>query len=192
MRRFIVSLSVVVVLLLGVVATLGRGATAQEATPDTAAMMAMATHPIVGEWRNINELGEGIVFPSLAIYHADGTFIEDYPDESSYSMGVWEPTGERTATVTVYQVYVIDDKLANGEGRWTAEVDETGNELRTAGTFVGTFEDGSIDIAVEWSADDGPPATRLGVLPVVPLSELVPGGTPVIPTDMTEEATPAP
>src|SRR5215208_108505 len=50
MRRLVVSLSVVVVLLLGVVATLGRGAIAQEATPDPSAMMAMATHPFVGTW----------------------------------------------------------------------------------------------------------------------------------------------
>jgi hypothetical protein len=105
-------------------------------------------------------------------------------------MGVWEPTGERTAAVTVYQVYIIDDKLVNGEGRWTAEVDETGNALRTAGTFVGTFEDGSIDIAVEW-ADEEFTATRLDVQPVVPLADLVPGGTPVIPAEMLE-ATPAP
>jgi hypothetical protein len=152
---------------------------------------AMASHPVVGLWRVTNELGEGITFPSLAMFHADGTYIEDYPDAMSYSMGVWEPTGERTAAVTVYQVYTIDDKLVNAEGRWTAEVDETGNALRTAGTFVGTFEDGSIDIATEWS-DVEFTATRLGVLPVVPLSELVPGGTPVIPADLTEESTPAP
>lgn len=190
MRQFTLSLCVVVVLMLTLFGTMGGNTRAQEATPDTAAMMAMAIHPVVGEWRNINEVGD-FTFPSLAIYHADGTFIEDYPDESSYSMGVWEPTGPNTATVTVYQVYVIDDKLVNGEGRWTAEVDETGNEMRTAGTFVGTFEDGSIDLAVEWSMDEGVPATRLGVLPVVPLSELVPGGTPVIPPDMTDDATPA-
>jgi hypothetical protein len=153
------------------------------------AQEAMDAHPIVGEWRFTNELGEGVTFPSLGIFHADGTYIEDYPDAMSYSMGVWEPTGERTAAVTVYQVYVIDDKLVNAEGRWTAEVDETGNALRTAGIFVGTFEDGSIDIATEWS-DEGFPATRLGVLPVVPLSELAPGGTPIIPTDLTGEATP--
>ena len=117
-------------------------------------MMAMATHPVVGMWRVTNELGDA-TFPSLAMYHADGTYIEDYPDESSYSMGVWEPTGERTVLVTVYQVYIIDDMLVNGEGRWTAEVDETGNALRTAGTYVGIFEDGSTDIAVEW-ADRAP------------------------------------
>jgi hypothetical protein len=155
--------------------------------PAIAQDASMATHPVVGEWRFENDLGNGITFPSIAIFHADGTYIEDFPDASSFSMGLWQPTGERTAIVTVYQVYVIDDKLANGEGRFTAEVDETGNTLTTNGTFVGTFEDGSIDIAVE-----GPTtATRLGILPVVPLSQLVPGGTPVIPSDLTA-ATPAP
>ena len=42
MHRLVVALSVIVVLLLGAIASVGRGATAQEATPDTAAMMAMA------------------------------------------------------------------------------------------------------------------------------------------------------
>ena len=168
------------VLLAGVVGfTRGNPAAAQDAT--------VAPHPIVGEWRFENDLGNGITFPSIAIFHADGTYIEDFPDASSFSMGLWQPTGERTAIVTVYQVYVIDDKLANGEGRFTAEVDETGNAMTTNGTFVGTFEDGTIDIAVEGPST----ASRLGILPVVPLSQLVSGGTPVIPPDLTA-ATPAP
>ena len=189
MRRLAVSLPVVVVLVLSLVAPVGQSATAQEATPDAGAMMAMASHPVVGLWRVPNELGDA-TFPSLAMFHADGTYIEDYPDAQSYSMGVWEPTGERTATVTVYQVYTIDDRLVEGQGRWTVEVDETGNAYGSAGTFVGTFEDGSIDIAVEW-ADEGFPITRLGVEPVVPLSELVPEGAEVIPPEMID-ATPAP
>jgi hypothetical protein len=185
MSRFALLLAVVVVLLGSVVMLSRPPAAAQEATPDPAAMMAMATHPVVGIWRFSNELGDSS-FPSLAIFHADGTYIEDYPDESSYSMGVWEPTGERTVTLTLYQNYVIDDKLANLEGRLTAEVDETGNALTRDGTFVGLFEDGSIDIAV-----DGPAtATRLGILPVVPLAELVPEGSPVVPPEFTA-ATPA-
>jgi len=186
MRRFPVLLTAVVVVLFSSAVVLSQPtAIAQEATP---AVMTMAEHPVVGMWRFTNVIDKEISFPSLAIFHADGTYIEDFPDAGSYSMGVWEPTGERTATVTVYQVYVIDDRLVNGEGRFTAEVDESGNALSTTGTFVGTFEDGSIDIAVE-----GPsPAIRLGVLPVVPLSELVPGGTPVIPADLTGEATPTP
>jgi hypothetical protein len=66
-------------------------------------------------------------------------------------------------------------------------VDETGQTINTNGTFVGIFEDGSIDLAVE-----GPtPGVRLGILPVVPLAQLVPGGTPVVPADLTA-ATPTP
>ena len=170
----------------GLVARFGapNPAVAQDATPSTAAM---ATHPVVGLWQLTNDLGGGITFPSLAMFHADGTYIEDYPDAASFSMGLWQPTGERTATATVYQVYVINDTLAHGEGRFTAEVDPTGTSIDTTGTFVGTFEDGSIDIAVE-----GPsPGIRLGILPVVPLAQLVPGGTPVIPADLTA-GTPTP
>ena len=49
-RRFTVSLSVVVVVLFGLLAsTKGTNIRAQQATPDTTAMMAdMATHPAVG------------------------------------------------------------------------------------------------------------------------------------------------
>ena len=69
------------------------------------------------------------------------------------------------------------------------EVDESGNTISTDGTFVNRFQDdGSIQPAVE-----GPsPGTRWEVQPVVPLSEVVPAGTPVIPSDMTDEAPPTP
>jgi hypothetical protein len=182
MHRVIIALSVILLLGLGVVVAMRQTATAQEGTP---AAVSMTTHPVVGMWRFSNELGD-VSFPSLAIFHADGTYIEDYPDESSYSMGVWEPTGERTVILTLYQNYVIDDKLANLEGRLTAEVDETGDTLIRDGTFVGIFEDGSIDIAV-----DGPTmATRLGILPLAPLADLAPEGSPVVPPEFTAAGTP--
>jgi hypothetical protein len=179
MRRVILSLSVVVVLLLGVVVTLQRGVTAQDATPDTTAMVTMATHPVVGLWRFTNGEGDA-TFPSLGIFHADGTYIEDYPDESSFSLGLWRPTGDRSAEVTIYQNYVVDDKLVNGEGRWTVEVDETGDALtQGAGFFLGLFEDGSVEFSPEWEASTEPVATRLAIQPVVPLESLLPEGTPV-------------
>jgi hypothetical protein len=65
---------------------------------------------------------------------------------------VWEPAGERTATVTFQQEYVIDDKLVNGEERFTVDVDETGNAMSSDGIFVGRFEDGSIEFAAEGPA----------------------------------------
>jgi hypothetical protein len=136
MRRIAVFVSFFIVLS-GILA-FGRGTTAS-------AQDAMATHPVVGLWRFTTDLGGGITIASLAMFHADGTYIEDFPDAGSFSMGVWEPTGPRTATFTFYQVYTIDDKLVEGVGRSTAEVDETGNGIFTTGSFVGTFEDGTIE-----------------------------------------------
>jgi hypothetical protein len=186
MRRFMVSLAVVVVVLLSSADAISRpSAMAQEATPT--GMAAMAEHPVVGVWDSTSELA-GNTFSFLAIFHGDGTYMEIYP-WGTVIIGVWRPTGERSAEATAVVYEYIDDRLARGEGRFTAEVDETGNAISTDGTFVSRFEDdGSIDLAV-----GGPsPGTRLEVLPVVPLSELVPGGTPVIPAELTGEATPTP
>ena len=88
MRRFPVLLSAVVVLFSSAVVLSQPTAIAQEATP---AVMTMAEHPVVGMWRFTNVIDKEISFPSLAIFHADRTYIEDFPDAGSYSMGVWEP-----------------------------------------------------------------------------------------------------
>jgi YD repeat-containing protein len=185
MRRFAMLLSVVVVLLSSAVMLSRPPAAAQEATPT--GMVAMAEHPAVGTWEMSGEAGD-FTFPFLAIFHADGTYLERYPWGAVF-VGVWKPTGERTAEGTVIAYEYIDDRLTRGEGRFTVEVDETGNTIDTDGTFINRFvDDGSIDLAIE-----GPsPGTRLEVQPVVPLSELVPGGTPVIPAELTAEATPTP
>ena len=186
MRRFIVSLSLAVVVLLSLVAS-GINTQAQDATPAAMeTMTTMATHPVVGVWDSTGSIADN-TFPFLAIFHGDGTYQEVYP-WGAINTGVWKPTGERTAEVTAIVYEYIEDRLARGETRFSAEVDETGNSIDTDGSFVSRFEDGSVDMAVE-----GPsPGTRLTVLPVVPFSELVPGGTPVIPAELTAEATPAP
>ena len=170
MRRLAVLASVVVVL---------TGALAYaRGNSGTAAQESMAGHPVVGLWRFTNEVGDA-TFPSLGVFHADGTYVEDYPDESSFSLGLWRPTGERTAEVTVYQNQIVDEKLTNGEGRWTVAVDETGNALtQGAGFFLGLFEDGSVEFSIEWDGSAEPVATRLEIQPVVPLKSLLPEGTP--------------
>ena len=144
-------------------------------------------HPVVGTWELTGELGEE-TFPYLAMFHADGTYLEIYPWGPIF-FGVWKPTGERTAEGLTLGYGIADDRLERGEGRWTAEVDATGNAIHTNGPFVSRFvDDGSITLAVE-----GPVSgTRIEVLPVVPLAELVPEGTPVIAPDQAGEATPAP
>jgi hypothetical protein len=184
MRRFTVSLSLALVVLLGLVAS-GIDTHAQDATP--AAMTAMATHPVVGTWVLTGTIDDD-TFPFLVIFHGDGTYMEIYPWGAIFA-GVWNPTGERTAEGINVGYGFTEDRLERGEGRWTAEVDESGNAISTDGTFVSRFQDdGSLGIALE-----GPsPGTRVTVLPLVPLAELVPEGTPVTPADQAAEATPAP
>lgn len=186
MRRFAVFLSAVVVMVLTSAVVLSRPpAAAQEATP--AAMAAMATHPVVGTWELTGEVA-GNTFPILATFHAGGTYQEVFP-WGAIAVGVWKPTGERTAEGTIVIYEYIDDRLLRGEGRWWAEVDETGNAIHSDGPFVARYvDDQTIDLAIE-----GPVSgTRIEVLPVVPLAELVPGGTPVIPAELTGEATQTP
>jgi hypothetical protein len=96
--------------------------------------------------------------------------------------GLWQPTGERTATVTAYVNFFINDRLAEGQGPLTVEVDETGNRLTEEGTFVPLYEDGSVAMAFESPAI----GIRLGIVPVEPL------GTPVFPTEEAAAGTPAP
>ena len=180
MRRFPVLLTVVAVVLLGSAVVLSRlPAAAQEATP--AGMAAMATHPVVGAWRISIDLGGVATVPADGLFHADGTYSQEFADGSGL-IGVWRATGERTADLTLYTLDLVDDRLARGEARLAVAVDETGTAMTFSGTFVSLFEDGSIDMAVEVPAS----ATRLEVLPLVPL------GTPVLPPEMTAAGTPAP
>ena len=180
MRRVAVLLSVVVVVLLSSAAVLSRpSVVAQEATPSGTA--AMASHPVVGGWRITVDLGAGMTSPDLQIFHADGTYTETLP-HGSVLFGVWQPTGERTATLTLYQNELMDDRLVQAEGRFTGDVDESGNTLTEEGTYVALFEDGSVAMAFESPAT----GTRMEVLPVEPL------GTPVFPPDEAAAGTPAP
>ena len=179
MRRFAGLLSVVVVLLSSVVMLSHPPVIAQEATPSGTA--AMASHPVVGGWRITVDLGGGMTSPDLQIFHADGTFTEVLPT-GDVLVGVWQPTGERTATLTLYENYFVDDRLVQAEGRFTVDVDASGTTLTEAGTFVGLFEDGSVAVAFESPAT----GTRMEVLPVEPL------GTPVLPPDTAATGTPAP
>jgi hypothetical protein len=131
---------------------------------------------------------DGDTFPYLAMFHGDGTYIEILPFGPIF-FGVWKPTGARTAEGTSVGYGFSDDRFERGEGRWTVEVDATGNAIAGTGPFVSRYlDDGSITLATE-----GPSSgTRLSVLPLVPLAELVPEGTPVIAAEVTDEATPAP
>ena len=138
MRRLVVSLSVVVVLLLGVVATLGRGATAQEATPDTSVdadqpdAPLIATHPIVGTWHWDNEPADS-ADDSYGIFAADGSYLEvTKPTNVGIGIGTWIPTGDRTADViTIYQDVDPSEVFDGGTATFlmSVTVNESGDAL---------------------------------------------------------------
>ena len=175
MRRLVISLSIMVVLLLSLVATLGRSAIAQEATPDAAATMAMATHPVVGGWQWENDAGDGTNIASYAVFHADGTYTEAY----SYGVtliGLWKPTGERTADLLNLAADVDPDPDVTlvAEGRQAVEVNETGTTVTAEGHFQLRDSAG----VVVFSGPALSRGARLEVQPVVPF------GTPAAATPM--------
>jgi hypothetical protein len=179
MRRFVISLSVVVVLLLGGVAAMERGATAQDATPDTTALVAMATHPIVGTWRFVRDFGEGPTI-TYGIFHADGTYFQQAYAGGPLNFGAWEPTGERAADMRFRQVYAVDDQLVEAEARYAFTVDEAGDALEGQGVYVSRFvDDGSLDVSFETAS----PGTHITAAPLVSLETLIaetePQATPV-------------
>jgi hypothetical protein len=178
MRRFSVFLSTVVVLLSSVAVLSRPPAAAQEATP--AGVAATATHPLAGAWTIVTDLGED-TFPSVAIFHADGTYTEVLP-WGQVLLGAWQPTGERTAVMSLIFNYLVDEELVEGQGRATLEVDETGNTLTVESVGVGRFRDGRIDFT-----DVGVPTTgtRLEAGPMLSLDELI------ALTEPPGEATPA-
>src|SRR4051794_36316737 len=144
MRRFIVSLSVVVVLL-GFVSG-GISIQAQEATPT-----AMSTHPIVGTWLAILT-GTGAAFAE--VFGPDGSVVIGFqPTESgdpiagadgvTYlgpGVGVWEATGPHSVAITVIQT--LSDSTGATLGTLTIEdyleLSEDGQ------TFVADWSHGSM------------------------------------------------
>ena len=179
MRRCSGLLAVVVVLT-AAVAISRSPAIAQESTPPVPG--AMAAHPLVGAWRWDNDPTHPGTFLSYAIFHADGTYTEALPD-GTVLIGVWQPTGERTADFIFFNQYTFDGKFARGEGRGVAEVDATGNVATQRTSFVGRFLDGSIEDAAVFISN----GTRLDVLPVISPEDLAATPVPALAV-----ATPAP
>ena len=87
MRRFVVLLSIVVVVTLGLVAAPGRGTTAQEATPTT-----MSGHPLVGTWLLDTNADDPADAPEVTIFTADGAYIS-VDAEGSPSQASGRPPG---------------------------------------------------------------------------------------------------
>jgi hypothetical protein len=70
---------------------------ADDASPD-ATEHSRVDHPIVGAWEMV--ILEGHPLPTIGMFNADGTYVEFDPDPRfGLGLGLWIPTGDRTAEV---------------------------------------------------------------------------------------------
>ncbi len=175
MRRFATVFSGVVLVLVGLVATLGHGATAQEATPSV-----MAQHPLVGTWVVDPDIALEGDTPGLGIWTSDGIMTDP-----SGLAGSWEVIDAQTAMVTFANIF------PDGSGYITVRgphvVDESGATWTSDYSWTVVGPDGTVLDAGEGTAQ----GTRLVVegmdMAGQPLSTM---HTWVPPT--SAEATPAP
>jgi hypothetical protein len=106
----------------------------QDATP---AAMTVADHPIVGVWRYQNP-PEDLVPVSYGTYHADGTYFE--VSGKDIGVGVWEPTGARTAELILFYQDIDAESLAFEPGTVTVRAILDLNEQGDAGIATYSLE----------------------------------------------------
>jgi hypothetical protein len=181
MRRFSVLLSIVAVVLLGAAVVVQQPpAAAQEATPAATARMAMAAHPLVGAWQWSNNPGDPLASYTYAIFHDDGTYTE-YDPALGVGIGVWRPTGERTADLTIV-FQDIDPTPAVFKPGWASfwiaiAVDKTGNAMTGEGNLEARTPTGAVVAQFPYKGF----GTRLTVDTTTPLN-LALAGTPTVGT----------
>lgn len=171
MRRWLCSLSILVVVLLGfVVARPGTGTVAQEA----------ADHPVIGAWLGDVDVNDPANPPTLLIFHDDGTFLQTDPNGGN-GVGSWEATGDNNVALTA--IFHGEDETGQFGGsvllRASVEVDETGNTL-------------TADYTLDFVQADGTSTGELG--PGTASAERIEVeamGTPTASMEMEDTGTPA-
>ena len=123
MRRFSMFLSTVAVMLLGILGLqMQPVAIAQEATPTT-----MNRHPLVGTWLLDTDADDPANTPDVVVFTGGGAYIS-VDAEGFPSLGVWEASGERTATLTIVSPGMEEEAFAGTFMiRATIDVDEVGD-----------------------------------------------------------------
>ena len=169
MRRLAVLVSILAVVQAGAVAVGSRpSAAAQDATP-----AAGAGHPFVGAWVVDTATADPANFPALGAATADGVYVESHP-QVGVGVGAWEPTGGRTADLTI--VFRATDQAGAPVGVVTAraavEVDAAGDAWDAAYTFEAVAPDGAVLFAGRGRAH----AARVEAEPMAP------SGTPTAAT----------
>ncbi len=134
MRKVLIPIVAVLALVLGFAAT-----TAQDASP-----VATNQHPFVGTWLFDANAEDPANAPDVVRISADGGYIS-VNAAGLTALGVWEPTGERTAIVTVTSTGVDETGAPAGTFvlRASAEVDASGDAFTVSYTSEVVDPDGT-------------------------------------------------
>jgi hypothetical protein len=172
------------------VALMGSGALAQDASPGTAG------HPLVGAWLVDTNAADDTNPPSTVVFHDDGTYLEI--DVDGVAAGVWEPTGPQTAALTFgFRGHDENGALIGSTIRATVEVAADGQSLTATytvdflgpdGTQTGELGPGMATGTRVTVEPMGSPVAPLQP-PASPAASMVPGGSPA--ASMVPVASPA-
>jgi hypothetical protein len=169
MRRLIVSLSVVAFFLLcTLVATRSSSVIAQEATPTS-----MTGHPLVGTWLLDTNADDPANAPEVVIFTGDGAYVS-VDAEAFPTLGVWEATGEQTATLTLVSpgmeegafagTFMVRAMVTVDAGGDAFTADYTGEFVGPDGTGTGEYGPGRATATRIVAEPMGTPAGPLEVL----------------------------
>ena len=158
-------------------AATARHAAAQDATP-----AGTAGHPLVGTWVIDRDTTTTTEVPVVVVFTADGGFV----DPGQGVAGVWEPTGPRSAAMTIIPFV---DGGAGGYAvvRATWDVDEGGDTMSGPASVTVVTPDGTVVATDELTSR----ATRLRVDPMANGGTALTGfptWTPAPPEDATPTA----
>ena len=158
----------IIAIILVLTAALGATATAQDASP-------MAGHPLVGAWVLDTNAEDTTSPPSLAIFHADGSYVQTDPDGTA--IGAWQPTGPGSADLII-RFEDADDEgaLSTTIVRAAVEAAEDGQSLTATFTLEFVGPDGTSSGQLGPTTATG---TRLAVEPMgTPVGPLVAPSSP--------------
>ena len=162
MRRVTALIALFVTLMLGFMTLVGSSR-AQEATPQ-AGIILEPVHPIVGTWIVTSPDGA----PELTSFTSDGV-VTDIEADGTVGLGVWQPTGERTASFTMVLIVASEDFNATIQINVEVSIDASGNNGTADFTYTAVLPDGSV-------ADSGEGQVTISRLMVQPLDAK---GTPI-------------
>jgi hypothetical protein len=132
----------------------------------------LSAHPLVGAWRVTNDPAEPNssepAEPSYYVFHADGTALTSTA-VAGVGVGVWRPTGERTADRSVWYVDLDPDPNHLERGAATGSTSVTVTEAGTTFTETGTIQGKAIDGTVLFTFPSINIGTRLEVEPMAQL-----------------------